>query len=37
MIRWVDAQVSPLDLLEELAPETEIERRARLSGLVSLP
>jgi hypothetical protein len=26
VIRWVDVHVSPLDLLEELAPETELER-----------
>jgi hypothetical protein len=29
VIRWVDAQVSPLDLLAELAPETELRRAGR--------
>jgi hypothetical protein len=29
VIRWVDAQVSPLDLLAELAPESEMRRVGR--------
>jgi hypothetical protein len=29
VIRWVDAQVSPLALLEDLAPETELRRTGR--------
>ncbi len=29
VIRWVDAQISPLDLLRELAPETDLRRVGR--------
>jgi hypothetical protein len=29
VIRWVDAEISPLDLLEELAPDAEMRRRGK--------
>jgi hypothetical protein len=29
VIRWVDAEISPLDLLEELAPEGEMKRQGK--------
>ena len=29
VIRWVDAEVSPLDLLEELAPDAEMRRQGK--------
>jgi len=29
VIRWVDARISPLDLLEELAPESELKKVGR--------
>ena len=29
VIRWVDAEISPLDLLDELAPDTEMLRRGQ--------
>jgi hypothetical protein len=29
IIRWVDMEISPLDLLEELAPDAEIRRQGK--------